>query len=143
MSDMRKLAGLTGRAFSRLPLAGEYLAGRPDVEFACLFGGAARGRTSPQSDVDIAVYLAPTAAPAKTKLEILGALMDILRTEDIDLVILNSAPISLRGRILMDRRTIADRNPFLRHRYESLTMREFSDFSVRERAILEGRYLHG
>lgn len=108
-----------------------------------MFGSVARGDASPLSDIDFAVYLAPAAKMAKAKVELLGALMDILRTEEIDLVILNSAPISLRGRILKDRRTIADRNPFLRHRYESLTMREFFDFSVRERAILEGRYLHG
>lgn len=68
---------------------------------------------------------------------------DIFKTDEIDLVVLNTAPLSLRGRIQRHRLTIADRNPFLRHRYESLTMREFFDFSIRERAILEGRYQHG
>jgi len=126
-----------------LPRAGEYLSSHPGVEFACLFGSLARREPTALSDVDIAVYLSNSTKPAKTKLEILGALMRLLKTDEIDLVVLNTAPISLRGRILKNRRTIADRNPFLRHRYESLTMREFFDFSVLERTILERRYLHG
>lgn len=76
-------------------------------------------------------------------MEILGGLTEIFQTYAIDLVVLNSAPISLRGRILKDRQTIAERNPFLRHRYESLTMREFFGFSIHEREILERRYLRG
>ncbi len=128
---------------SLLPLAGEFLSSHPGVEFACLFGGLARREPTTLSDVDIAVYLSKSSKPAKTKLEILGALMQILKTDEIDLVVLNSAPISLRGRILKNRRMIADQNPFLRHRYESLTMREYFDFSVLEKMILERRYLHG
>lgn len=57
--------------------------------------------------------------------------------------IFSGAPISLAGRILGNRRVIAERNPFRRHRFESLTLREYFDFSVREKGILEGRYLHG
>jgi predicted nucleotidyltransferase len=128
---------------ARLVRAGAYLAGRPDVAFACVFGGVARGRISPLSDIDVAVYLSGRASPTRTKLKLVNALAGILGTDAIDLVVLNSAPISLRGRILRDRRIIADREPFLRHRYESLTTREFFDFAVRERAILERRYLHG
>lgn len=140
---MKKRSGFSRDVLSRLPEAGRYLSSHALVEFACLFGSLARRAPTATSDIDIAVYLTPAANKGKARLEILGALMDIFQTDEIDLVVLNSAPISLRGRILKDRWTIADRNPFLRHRYESLTMREFFDFSVRERAILEGRYLHG
>lgn len=140
---MIKAAKIPRNIRSLLPRASEYLSSHPGVEFACLFGGLARRVPTSLSDVDIAVYLSKSSKPAKTKLEILGALMRLLKTDEIDLVVLNTAPISLRGRILKNRRTIADRNPFLRHRYESLTMREFFDFSVLERTILERRYLHG
>ncbi len=67
--------------------------------------------------------------------------MDILKTDEIDLVILNAAPISLRMRIQKTRRVIADNVPFARHAYESLTMRESFDFSVFEGKILERRFL--
>ncbi len=40
-----------------LPRAGEYLKSRADVSFAYLFGGLARGKPRPLSDVDIAVCL--------------------------------------------------------------------------------------
>ena len=41
---------------SLLPEAFAYLEKRPDIVFAYLFGGLARGKQSPLSDVDIAVY---------------------------------------------------------------------------------------
>jgi predicted nucleotidyltransferase len=125
-----------------IPKALTYLQSMPDILFAYLFGSFGRGKQLPLSDVDIAVYLKePTVVQAK-KMEILGALVDILQTDEIDLVILNSAPLSLRMRILENKKVLVDREPFLRHHYESLTMREYFDFSILERAILNRRFLH-
>jgi len=95
------------------------------------------------SDVDIAVYCLENSDFKEKKIEILGRLMDLLETDEIDLVILNRAPLSLRMRILQNKRVIVDNNPYLRHLYESLTMREYFDFSIKETAILKRRYLHG
>ena len=75
----------------RLPLAAEYLRSHPKVVFAYLFGGLARGERRPLSDVDIAVCLADTVGAADAKLDILGKMIDILGTDEIDLVILNTA----------------------------------------------------
>lgn len=123
--------------------AGAYLQSRGDVVFAYLFGSLAKGKIAPLSDVDIAVYLLEEAGLAARKLEILGELTYILKTDEIDLVLLNRASITLRMKILENKRVIVDNNPFLRHRYESLAMREYFDFSSLERAILERRFLHG
>jgi hypothetical protein len=76
-------------------------------------------------------------------MEILGALIDILQTDEIDLVVLNSAALPLRMRILENKKVVADREPFLRHHYESLTMREYFDFSILEEQILNRRFLSG
>jgi hypothetical protein len=76
-------------------------------------------------------------------MEVLGALIDILQTDEIDLVVLNNAPLPLRMRILESKKVIVDREPFMRHRYESLTMREYFDFSMLEREILNRRFLGG
>lgn len=127
----------------RLADAGRRLGDRPDVSFAYLFGGLATGRRTPSSDVDVAVFLAEGTDPVEAKLEILGELMRILGTERVDLVVLNSAPLSLRGRILAARKVLADNLPFERHKFESLTQREFFDFAVRERRLLRRRYLDG
>ena len=77
------------------------------------------------------------------KIEILGDLITILKTDEIDLVVLNVAPLPLRMRILRQKKTFVDRAPFVRHRYESLTMRSYFDFAQKEMDILERRYLNG
>ena len=127
----------------RLREAGRRLSERPEVSFAYLCGGVAIGRRTPLRDVDVAVFLAPAADQAAAKIEILGDLLETLGTERVDLVVLNTAPLSLRGRIVAARRLLADNRPFERHKFESLTQRKFFDFAVRERRMLRGRYLDG
>ena len=126
-----------------IPKALTYLQSRPDILFAYLFGSFGRGKQLPLSDVDIAVYLKEPTVVQEKKMEILGALIDILQTDEIDLVVLNSAPLPLRMRILESKRVIVDREPFVRHHYESLTMREYFDFSILEKEILNRRFLGG
>ena len=126
-----------------LPLVEEYLKSRRDVHIAYLFGSLAKRRPSPLSDVDIAVYLSEDADIPERKMDILGRLTELSETDEIDLVILNSAPLTLKMKILENRKILADNSPFLRHQYESLTMREYFDFSITEMSILERRFLHG
>ncbi len=140
---MIKYANLPENIMSLLPRAEDYLKAEPDILFAYLFGSLATGKPTPLSDIDIAVFLQGQGIdPVEKKMEILGHLIDLLRTDEIDLVLLNTAPLSLSGRILKNRRVIVDNAPFLRHKYESLTMRKYFDFSVREMDILKRRYLH-
>ncbi len=58
----------------------------------------------------------------------------------MDLILLNEAPLSLAGRILQNRKVLIDKDPFLRQKYESLILRKYFDFAIKEREILEGRY---
>lgn len=119
-----------------------YFRERNDVAFAYLFGSRARGTHHSMSDVDLAVYL--TESPFSTKrLEILGDLVDILRTDNVDLVILNTASSGLCARVIRSRKVLVDTLPFLRHGFESRTIRTYMDFSKIENRILERRYLHG
>ena len=46
-------------------------------------------------------------------------------------------------RIIRDRKILADNAPFIRHAFESLTIRMYLDFSILERRILYRRYLSG
>jgi hypothetical protein len=73
-------------------------------------------------------------------LDTFGKISEILGTGEIDLVILNKAPLSLAGRVLQGRKVLVDKAPFVRHRFESLTLRMFFDFSLKERTILKRRY---
>jgi uncharacterized protein len=126
-----------------LPEAFKYLRSDEDILFAYLFGSLTGGKAKPMSDVDIAVYLDEKVSLAEKKLEILGNLASILLTDEIDLVVLNKAPLTLRMKILENKRLIADRAPFARHRYESLTIREYFDFSFKESFILRKRFFDG
>lgn len=125
-----------------LAAAESYLKARDDIAFAYLFGSMAGGDPSPLSDVDIAVYLTEGRFSEK-RLEILGDLNDILSTDKIDLVILNTAPQGLKARIIRAGVILADNMPFVRHAFESGTIRAYMDFSKIENRILEQRYLHG
>jgi predicted nucleotidyltransferase len=126
-----------------LPPAFEYLRSDEDILFAYLFGSLARKKAGVLSDVDIAVYCQEGSAVGEKKLEILGNLVNILKTDEIDLVVLNKAPLTLRMKILENKKVIVDKVPFLRHRYESLTMRQYFDFSIKESFILGRRFFHG
>ena len=127
----------------RLASLGVVLDGCPGVLFAYLFGGAGVGRLTPLSDVDVAVYLEDPRDPVEQLASLLARVSAHLGTDEIDLVLLNTAPTALAGRILQSRRVICDRAPFVRHRFESRALREFFDFRLFEQRLLDRRYGHG
>jgi hypothetical protein len=114
-----------------------------DVDFAYLFGSTATGRRTPRSDVDLAIHVTGPADRHSARLDVARAAAAHLGTDAIDVVVLNDAPIALAGRVLTSRRVVVDRDPFVRHRYESRTARMFQDFRLREHRILAERYAHG
>jgi predicted nucleotidyltransferase len=109
-----------------------------NIVFVYLFGGLARDQRKPLSDVDLGIYVKDLKK--LDYLSLFGKISETLCTDEIDLVVLNSAPISLAGRSLQTRKVLVDKDPFLRHKYESQTLREFFDFAIKEKAILHGRY---
>lgn len=140
---MIKFKKLPANILQLLPRAVDYLEANPKILFAYLFGSLARGKPQPLSDVDIAVYLKPCGNVADKKLDILGNLMTILKTDEIDLVILNTTELPLAMNIVKTKKIIVDKDPFSRHVFESVTMRKYFDFSIKESAQLKRRYLHG
>jgi predicted nucleotidyltransferase len=118
----------------------DYLAGRGDVIFAYLFGSYAKEKQTHLSDIDVAVYMKDDTQAFDKKLEILSDLTKNLATDDIDLVILNKAPISLLTKILAHKIILNDKIPTIRHSFESLNMRMGFDFSYLEKRILDQRF---
>ncbi len=119
----------------------DYLQDRPEVVFAYVFGTLASGRVNPLSDIDIAVYLKDPEGV--DYLELYCQVSEVLGTDELDLVLLNRAPVSLAGRVLMQRKVLVDKEPFLRHAYESLIIREFLDFREFERRLFQRRFKTG
>ncbi len=132
--------------FKRLPenihqkmhLLSDILMKESNISFAYLFGGLLRKRRSPLSDVDIAIFV--KNIKIFDYLDLFGKITGVLGTDEVDLIILNKSPISLTGRILQNRRVLFDKEPFLRHKYESVNMRKYFDFSIKEENILNRRY---
>jgi len=140
---MIKYQKLPENILQLLPGAVNYLESHPKVIFSYLFGSLTKGSPLPLSDVDIAVFLKKGVNIAENKLEILGELIDILQTDEIDLVVLNTANLPLVMNILRNKKIIVDKAPFSRHAFESMMMRKYFDFSIKETTLLKRRYLHG
>ena len=119
------------------------LSQRESIVFAYLFGSIITEFITPMSDIDIAVYLNTNVNISEERLGLIGDLMTTLKTDDIDLVILNSAPLTLRARIVLNKEMLIDKSPFLRHSFESLVMRQYYDFSIKENNVFERRYFFG
>jgi len=123
-----------------LPQVVNSLKNRQKVVFAYLFGSLARDKVLPLSDIDIAIYLKEGVDLDKEKMSILQNLIDLLGMEEIDLVLLNTAPLTLKARIVEDKKILVDKEPFLRHSFESLVLREYFDFSKKEEQIFKRRF---
>lgn len=137
---MIKFERLPVDIMARIELLKQVLLDDENLLFAYLFGGLAVKAPKPLSDVDIAVYLRSPDDVAEYKLLLFDKISAVLGTSEIDLVILNTAPVSIAGRVLQNKRLLVDREPFRRHAYESVILREFFDFKIREDAFFAGRF---
>lgn len=95
------------------------------ARFALVHGSRAGGspRSDSDSDVDVAAWWA--SDPPQS--------FDILLPPAIDLVVLNTAPLELAGRIALDGRLLFDDDPPARVRWVATTRKIFSDEQPRLR----------
>jgi uncharacterized protein len=120
--------------------ASSVLESRP-VAFAYLFGSAATGKEHAASDVDVAVRLEDSVPQERylgLRLELAGELVEASGIGGIEVLVLNEAPLPLRGRAVRERIGLYSRDERARVRFESLTMREFMDFEIHAGPMDEG-----
>ena len=89
------------------------LESRQEVLDAYLFGSQARGEARTLSDIDVAVYIDEqhvAAGPYGYRADLITHLMTELRTNAIDVVVLNQAPPLLYHRVLRDGRMLLSRD---------------------------------
>lgn len=94
---------------------------------AYIFGSRARGTAGPQSDVDVAIWLA--RAPKtfdEYPFELAGELEQALGVP-VDVVVLNGAPCDLVHRVLRDGRLVAERDRSARIRLEVRARNDYFD----------------
>jgi len=71
-----------------------YLEAQPAVLAAVLFGSAAVGRLRPESDLDLALLFADDGVPDAFAVLDLRAALEQRAGRDVDLIVLNRAPIT-------------------------------------------------
>jgi uncharacterized protein len=107
-----------------------------EVRAALLFGSQASGGARPDSDIDIAVLLdaAPSTSHRKGLLFSLNtALAQELRSDRLDVVILNDAPVKLAFRALQHGQVAFQRDETTLHRFRVGTYSRHADYEPVER----------
>ena len=116
----------------------------PSVRLAYLFGSWARGAARSDSDVDVAVLVddgcvATPTAVKETIWRLVPAMAGDIRSDRIDLVLLNEAPALLRHRVIRDGVLLTARNDAERARFVRRTIREYQDIEPRLREFTRSR----
>jgi uncharacterized protein len=125
-----------------------------EVCLAVLYGSHARGEAGPLSDVDVAVLLERSCDANDyfdRRLELIGRLMQAFDTNEVDVIILNQAPLALQYRVVRDGLVLYARHHDHLIEFASQTVSRYLDFKPvierHERAILararQGDLLHG
>ena len=109
----------------------EYLTGRPEVLAAYLYGSHAEGRASALSDVDIGVLIKNGLAEERLwRLEdaLAADLRRVLRTDKVDLIVLNLAPLRIRYEVITRGKVLYSVDDGARADFESYSLRRYWDF---------------
>lgn len=85
--------------------------------FAYIFGSVARGEDTAESDLDVAA-LFPEPAPRS---------FDVDMPSGVDLLVLNSAPLEMRGRVALEGTLLFEDDEVARIRWESTTRKIYLD----------------
>jgi uncharacterized protein len=109
----------------------EYLLSRPEIKAGYLFGSRAKGEESKLSDIDIAILadeeILSVNSSYRYKAEVITDLIGILKTDKIDLVILNESPLSLSFRVIQSGIILCSKDEVRRVRFESKIMSLYFD----------------
>lgn len=120
-----------------------FFSARPEVQLAYLFGSQATGKANRLSDVDVAVLTDPSQVkknlPYGYKAEIATDLMKLLKTDRVDVVLLNEAPPFLRHQVLKTGKSLRARDPSMRIQFETETLTRFLDV----KPLLQAHYESG
>jgi hypothetical protein len=97
-----------------------------NVKFAYLFGSYAIQRSGPLSDLDVAVYIDRRVNFWNYRLRLMEKLTRVLKTDHVDLVILNETPPLLSYEVIKYGRILKD-DPSRRIPFEARVIGEYLD----------------
>jgi len=110
-----------------------YFLEHSEIEVVYIFGSLASGKANALSDIDIGILLDKGQIDEKLyrygyKAEILTDLIKLLKTNNVDLVILNEANYLLRHRVLYSGKVIYSRSEKRRIQFQVNTIDKYADF---------------
>ena len=106
----------------------EHFSGREEVVAIYLFGSQARGQADHLSDIDVALLLRPDLTDsAHLELRLISQVYDALGTEDVDVVILNDAPLRMQAEVIQTGQLLVCNDPASRIEYEVRLMSRWWD----------------
>jgi predicted nucleotidyltransferase len=113
------------------------------IDLAYLFGSRSAGKEGPISDYDIAVLFSEPHQSVQRYELMTHELNTVLKTDQVDLVVLNNAPIELRYAVIATGILAYEANVETSVEYEALTLSLYGDFlpvlrSQREDILKEG-----
>lgn len=112
---------------------GRFFEVHEELQFAVLFGSAAKGTMNVLSDIDFAVMLDPCykdETPYGYQATLIAELMHELERNDVDVVILNKAPILLKYEVLRYGKFIHIRDMQSRIQFQIDTINQYEDFKA-------------
>lgn len=107
----------------------DFLSGVGSVKLAYLFGSTARGESNCLSDIDIAVLFDDALLRKESfdpQVELISELTCILKTDNVDLVVLNDSPLLLTYNIIREGIILKSDEP-LRVKFETKVMSRYLD----------------
>jgi predicted nucleotidyltransferase len=109
------------------------------IDVIILFGSQARGKSSPLSDHDIAIFINPnefSTFSLSQHLTLQSELETITERTPINLVVLNDAPIGLAYRILREGKILTVRNSDAFEKFRAQKWIEYFDFEPIEKIFI-------
>jgi len=100
---------------------------KPRIDLAYVFGSQVAGKKGPISDYDIAVLFSEPHQSVP-RYELAHELSQVLKTNQVDLIVLNNAPIELRYAVISSGILAYEANVETRVEYEALTLSLYGDF---------------
>ena len=123
-----------------IPELKSYFIKRKEIIFAYIFGSLVKKTANKLSDIDIAIFINKEDVNEKDyrygyQAEILTDLMQELKTDKVDLVILNSAGILIKHRVIYFGKLIYCTDEKERVKFQVETINKYMDYKMLKRKI--------
>lgn len=108
----------------------DFLSKQEHVRLAYLFGSVAKGKAGKLSDVDIAVLLDESLNKKQRfdlQLELISDISELLKTDKIDLVVINEVSLSLKFEIIKANYPLFVRDRMEKIDFEQMVMSRYLD----------------